>query len=332
MNFFLQKNELIIYENIIFDLKKNFVQFVVFDIVLNYIMINRSNQKKFIISIEQMFVRRIFNFQKRMLRFLINFNFMRTKLKIQKFIKQHFVNKFDIFHTNHFVIFLFLFMFINEFDFYRNMYRTLMKFYVNIISFNFRKRTRRINVLFLILNSHDNNFNDVVHALQKFYQLNADKIIQINEIFILICVFIMTFLNDMSQQQKNFEFLFQKINFECRFCFIHVNFRENLNFDFIEYDRYHFDTFKMRNEQRNIFTQKKKNKYDIMIDIDSNDFSFFSIFSFFDIIITRSNDSAHSKYNDITKKFHQLLMNVILISNVQKLYIVKFRRFFFFSN
>ena len=46
------------------------------------------------------------------------------------------------------------------------MYRTLMKIYWIIVNFSFKKRTRRFNVLFLILKSHESNFADFIVAMQ----------------------------------------------------------------------------------------------------------------------------------------------------------------------
>lgn len=60
------------------------------------------------------------------------------------------------------------------------MYRTLIKIYIIITIFTFRKRVKRSNVLFFTLKFHKNNFNDVINILQILYYLNAKQILIIN--------------------------------------------------------------------------------------------------------------------------------------------------------
>ena len=80
-----------------------------------------------------------------------------------------------------------------------------------------------------------------------------------------------------------------------------------------------------------IKTQQMKYFRNIDLNFDSNVF-FCIITSAFDIIRTRSDDPAHSKYGKITNLFHILFMTVILISKVQNKYVNVLRGFFYSSN
>ena len=135
-----------------------------------------------------------------------------------------------------FCIFISLLTFIDEFELYSNMYQTLMKLYLIIVFFIFRKCARRVNVLSLTLESHDSNFLDVVDALSFMTELDAELITFIDDKELFLCVFILVYIENMSQQQKNFDFMSHEAHYDCRFCFIHLNDRINLEFDIIKED------------------------------------------------------------------------------------------------
>ena len=44
----------------------------------------------------------------------------------------------------------------------------------------------------------------------------------------------------MSQQQVNAEFKSQRVNLDCRFCFISNESRNNLEYDIVAYNRFHY--------------------------------------------------------------------------------------------
>lgn len=89
------------------------------------------------------------NFDKKLnLRFVCQFSLLKTKLKFKKFTHAHFVINF-VFQK---CISNFIFIFINDFEFYRNNYRILMKIYIIVTIFTFKKGIRKINVFFLRFN------------------------------------------------------------------------------------------------------------------------------------------------------------------------------------
>ena len=137
----------------------------------------------------------------------------------------------------------------------------------------------------------------------------------------------------MFQQNENFGMMNQRINFDCRFCFIHVDGRDNLKYDVKRNDRFHHEIMRMK-KKMNSMNKIQQTKYFRKIDLnfDSNVFAFFTIISVFDFIRTRSNDPIHSKYGGITKFFHVLFMTAILISKAQNEYVNVLRDFFYLSN
>ena len=94
-----------------------------------------------------------------------------------------------------------LLIFIDTFDLYRNMYRSLIRIYVTIINLSWRERKRRVNVLLLTLDSHVSDFEDVIKVLEPgLIALNRDLKININDVDTFICVYTMTFTENMKQQ------------------------------------------------------------------------------------------------------------------------------------
>ena len=95
------------------------------------------------------------------------------------------------------MFFLSFFFFVDDFEFYRNSYKSLMKIYIQIIVFKFYKCMRRVNVFFLTLDSHDNNFNDIINSLYNLRFLNKKIVFELSQ-FIRVCVFTLCFFNDIS--------------------------------------------------------------------------------------------------------------------------------------
>ena len=212
------------------------------------------------------------------------------------------------------------------------MYRTLMNMYLIIAAFSFRERARKTNVLSFTLKFHDNNFSDVVDSLLIMLKLNADVILFIKSKPTYVCVFIFVYVKDMLQQQKNFEFKSQNANYECCFCIIHSDNRITLDFDIVKNKRYHHEILRMRKKMFQMKFMKEKNEYVKFHDLNRKESSLFIIFSALNIIVTRFNNSVHSKYDDIVKFMHILLMKVIFINSEAKLYVEQLHFFSYSSD
>lgn len=69
------------------------------------------------------------------------------------------------FYSNTAVVSLPLITFIDSFGLYRNMYRSLIGFYIILAGLSFYERTRRTNVLALTLGPYGSNMDAVVRAI-----------------------------------------------------------------------------------------------------------------------------------------------------------------------
>ena len=61
----------------------------------------------------------------------------------------------------------------------------------------------------------------------------------------------------MFQQQENIDFLTQRVDFECRFCFVSTIERANLKYDIVNKSRYYYETMRMRKEMSSIFAKTR---------------------------------------------------------------------------
>ena len=134
--------------------------------ILNYDFENSKINNRIVESESNFLIKKIL--KNSILRFICHISSLRAELKIKKFIRNHFVKNFD----RQECIFVSLLIFIDDFEFYRNSYRTLMKIYVIVTALIFKKRIRRINVFFFTFEFHDNNFADVIDALKSLISLN----------------------------------------------------------------------------------------------------------------------------------------------------------------
>ena len=191
---------------------------------------------------------------------------LRVELKLQHFTRAHFITNFDqsvedSSSEKKRCVSVSLICFIDDFDLYRNRQRSLMRMYMIIAVFTFRERARRVNVLSLTLNSHDSNFANVIVTLQHIEDLDENLTININDEKIFLCVFTHMFVDDMSQQQKNFEFKSQNANLDCRFCYIVNTKRDQLDYDLFNNDRFHNQTIVMRKKMQTSRTKRDRETY-----------------------------------------------------------------------
>jgi len=99
------------------------------------------------------------------------------ELKINYFDREQLAKVFDKSH-----IFFSFFLFINNFEIYRNMYRILKKIYFISIYFSYNKRRKLINVFTLILEFYKTTFYDVIEVFRKLItNLDNNLKIKINE-------------------------------------------------------------------------------------------------------------------------------------------------------
>ena len=90
------------------------------------------------------------------------------------------------------------FLFIDNFDIYRNIYRALKKFYFISTNLNYKERRKFVNIFILILESHDVTFEYIVKVFFKsIKKLNRDFNLEINDKIEKIYTYIMTLIDDI---------------------------------------------------------------------------------------------------------------------------------------
>lgn len=81
------------------------------------------------------------------------------------------------------MIFISYTLFINDLEFYRNMYRSFCDIYFISVFLNIQKRQKIRNVYFIIFEFYESKFNDVIRVLKTdFNALKQDCSLLINEI------------------------------------------------------------------------------------------------------------------------------------------------------
>ena len=151
----------------------------------------------------------------------------------------------EVFDKSH--IFLFYFLFVDDFDIHKNMYKSLKIFYFIFACLLYKKRWKIVNNFLLTLRFHDVNIKDVVEIIRKLIQqFDACTKMNINDVLEQMCAFNMIFFENMFQQIENDEFFQHQINRNCRTCMCIKNQRNNLKYDTIRNDKYHWEILKLR--------------------------------------------------------------------------------------
>ena len=147
MNSLMIENEIILLEDVYLYLSEFSIKYQETDVYLDYLydskieisaQIVEKNQKE-----SKYFLRKVFNVADQTLRSLFRCHSIRAELELKHFFRQHFIENFD----EHSCISVFLLIFIDEFNLYRNMYRSFMSMYFFFAAFEFHFRNRRFNVI-----------------------------------------------------------------------------------------------------------------------------------------------------------------------------------------
>lgn len=258
---YLRRNDVLLTSDFMFLFESCIVSSSQQSITLDYSSENEANQSALSLSQQQndaLLLRFVINEVDRIQRLCYSAS-LREELKLRTYERQYFAEKFDRQKDNRCLSVSFL-MFIDDFDLYRNSYRSLMSIYLIIEAFTFHERARRANVFSLTLESHESNFNEVVRVLTSLRSLDEDILLSLSQ-STRVCAFTLCFLEDMSQQQVNAEFKSQRITLSCRFCVISADVRDDLKYDVIKNERFHNRTIQQRREMSAIRTIAKREKF-----------------------------------------------------------------------
>lgn len=221
------------------------------------------------------------------------------------------------------------FCFIDGFGLYRNMYRTIMGYYVVNASLNNVERARRTNVTPLTLGPHGSNLADVVAAigpgLSKFEEGTK---VMINGQETTVFAFVFAFTGDISQQLKNSGLMSQRANFGCRGCHVTKADRGKLDYDIVAQGRYHYQLRAMRAHMDSQTSQAQRNTYSKSTGLlPETGVPLAQLTPALDLVLSRPNDPAHSEFGGLSELMHGLLMESILTVPATSEYCQLLRRF-----
>ena len=268
------------------------------------------------------YIRRVLNRKSFTIRSFCRLQFTRDELKISYFDREHVEEYFENSHT-----FLSYMLFIDDFEVHRNMYRALKIFYLISVNLSYDERRKLTNVFTLILRSHDVIIENVINTFAKsIRQLDRDISLIINEDEQEICAFSMSLLEDMSQQTVNEKFSHHSAQKECRSCFCSKKSRENLTFNTIQHERYHFETIKQR-QHVNQLVEKDRKMFLRETDLRSKTSVIARLCSALNLIQTRTYDASHSEWRSLKRILHSFLITSMLSKKDNTQYLKIFQNF-----
>lgn len=238
-----------------------FIENVVQYIRVNQILTRRIDmilfKNEFFSSFTFISIRQIYNVLTQKIRFIEFLQSIRAELKIKIFGRDYLIvqllNK---------VKSLSMIIFVNEFEFYRNMYRILTDVYAVPAELTINERQKSRNVYIIILSFHESEFNDVINSFRINLKIaDCEYIVDICEMKTSMWASVMIWLKNMKQQQMTFGFLFFRIIHSCRYCTADINDRENLFKNVVQHDRYHHQISFIRQKDEQIIQKTKKTIY-----------------------------------------------------------------------
>jgi hypothetical protein len=306
LNSLISDDELILIEND--DVWIQFEQIIDHrsDICIKRETIDNSFKK----SSSQMFIKHVFNTRTNIFRICDQLCFLRDELELMTFDREFLTSQ-----LNREIQFCSFVIFVDAFDLYRNMYRFLIEVYALSTTLSHKERQKSINCFVLTLDSHEVNFRNIIIFLRiEIETFDRDCQLRINEVDIVVWVFIIAFLKNMKQQQKSAEFLEFRITKCCRFCDADVRNRSDLNKDVVANERYHFQIQNLRKEMTKLFEVIRKKEFLIKQDLFWESSVFENITSALNVTVSFSSDSVHSEYYELIRRLYSIMRKNILTS------------------
>ena len=127
-------------------------------IVLQCTNFEFNQHDKFLMKIIK-FINFVYNFVRKNIRSIHKLLSIRAKLKLRAFSRNYLRSQ-----LKHDVISLSFIVFVDEFEFYRNMYKFFTEMYVVSVELSAIERQKSYNVYIITLESHESNFNDIMNC------------------------------------------------------------------------------------------------------------------------------------------------------------------------
>ena len=317
----IQANELLIAEHDVVFVLPDKVRLPPFNIVMHYAYQSAHCPQLLPDGDPHIFIRRIWNNQRDTIRPVWQAHPIRGELEIMHFGRQPLIDRFD--RTNMDVVSMPFIMFVDGFGLYRNMYRSLMGFYLINAAFSYADRSRPTNIIPLTLGPHGSNMEQVAAALTPSLQkLDRGMELEVDGKKKFVCGFTFFFTGDMPQQQENSGMLKQNATYGCRFCYTPKGKLGDLTTDLVQTGRYHHEVERLRAHLKSLPTKYQRKLFCERTALGMNDQGapLQSVSPALDVILTRPGDPAHSEFGGITKLLHSMLLDVVLTEAAKREY------------
>lgn len=221
-------------------------------------------------------------------------------------------------------------LYIDEFSLYRNMYWVLCEIYLTLTSLTIQERQSISNVYSITLDSHRAALNAVIEQIQhRFIILKWECQLHIKGNEIMIWVSIITFTEDMKQQQASAEFIRAYINLSCQMCFADSINWDDMSLDVVWLSHYHHMT---ADAQRRIDALSLMTEWKKAWQVNEMTFKMSALqlmMSALDLIHSRSEDFTHSEYTEVIQCMTETLCSKILTNKALRKFTDLFWAFFF---
>lgn len=88
--------------------------------------------------------------------------------------------------------------FLDSFGLYRNIYRSLIGFYVSNARLLLKERKRRTNLILLTIGPYRSNLADVINIIGLLLtELDASIVISINSVETIVCIILLFFISNI---------------------------------------------------------------------------------------------------------------------------------------
>jgi hypothetical protein len=132
--------------------------------------------------------------------------------------------------------------------------------------------------------------------------MNRDCFLEINKQKIFVWISILTFLNDMKQQQIFAKFLSSHVIYFCRFCDAESKNKNDLYKNITFYERYYHEILTLRKKNAMINDKFKKLTFFFNNDFKSKSFALQKLTSALNLIMNCSSNLVHNEYFKIIRK------------------------------
>ncbi|KAI1104417.1 hypothetical protein F4804DRAFT_332300 [Jackrogersella minutella] len=256
---------------------------------------------------------------------------IRAELELLVYGRQHF-REWDqrASHPSIPVISIPLLTFIDGFGLYRNVFRTLLGYYLTPAGMNSKDRKKRENTFPLFLSPHGSVFDDVIDSLRALIPLDKGVEVTVKGQRVMLCAFTLAYLGDMPQQDHNAGCLGPSASKFCRFCLIgrktmqdafdNEDPSEILYFNIDKHGRFCHQIRDMRRMMDSLPTIKQRQTYSSQWGMTMRKPALMQISPALDPIMTRPSDAAHSEYNGLNNLMHGLLIKDILTQKAGREY------------